>query len=203
MISREASIRLMRSAIGGCVEKSVQSPAAKNMCETSAAAGASTFEPPEADAMRASAPAMPSGLRVYCTAEASARNSLCRLTAALIRLPMKLPMKPITIMLSPIRVSTSGSAPLLLSRLERLLAAATRTSQQPSRPSTRIPCTIAISRTLSRMSPCRMWLNSWAITPCSSSRESCSAVPRVTPITALSSRVPAAKALIPLSWSSR
>jgi hypothetical protein len=35
--------------------------------------------------------AMPFGLRVNCTDAASARNSRCRLTAALIRLPQYVP----------------------------------------------------------------------------------------------------------------
>ena len=37
---------------------------------------------------------MPSGLRVNCTAEASARNSRCRETAALIMLPISEPIAP-------------------------------------------------------------------------------------------------------------
>ena len=51
-------------------------------------------------------------------------------------------------------------------------------------PMIRIPLSMPISRMFSRMSPLKMWLNSWAITPCSSSRERCSTQPRVTPITA-------------------
>ena len=66
-------------------------------------------------------------------------------------------------------------------------------------PSARMPCSMPISRRLSRMSPLRMWLNSWAMTPCSSSRVSCSAQPRVTPITASLGEKPAAKALMPCS----
>ena len=49
------------------------------------------------------------------------------------------------------------------------------------------------------MSPLRMWLNSWAMTPCSWSRVSCWALPRVTAITASLGEKPAAKALMPFS----
>ena len=52
-----------------------------------------------------------------------------------------------------------------------------------------------------RMSPFRMWLNSCAITPCSSARSSSSTQPRVTPITASSVVCPAANALMPSSSS--
>ena len=65
-----------------------------------------------------------------------------------------------------------------------------------------MPCRTPISRMLSRMSPLRMWLNSWAMTPCSSSRVSCSTQPRVTPTTASLGEKPAAKALMPCSSSS-
>ena len=40
---------------------------------------------------------MPAGFLVYCTALASARNSRCRLIAACISLPKKVPIHPITI----------------------------------------------------------------------------------------------------------
>ena len=53
------------------------------------------------------------------------------------------------------------------------------------------------------MSPLRMWLNSWAMTPWSSSRVRFWIQPRVTPMTASPGVYPAAKALIPSSCSSR
>ena len=53
------------------------------------------------------------------------------------------------------------------------------------------------------MSPLRMWLNSWAMTPWSSSRVRFWMQPRVTPMTASPGVYPAAKALIPSSCSSR
>ena len=56
-------------------------------------------------------------------------------------------------------------------------------------------------RMFSRMSPLRMWENSWAMTPCSSSRVSRVMQPRVTPITASLGERPAAKALIESSKS--
>ena len=48
------------------------------------------------------APPMPSGLRVNCTAEASAKNSRWRLTPARIQLPKKVPIKPTIISAMPI-----------------------------------------------------------------------------------------------------
>ncbi len=59
----------------------------------SAARGESSFEPKTAAPIRLSAPPMPSGLRVNCTAEASARYSRCRDAAALMRLPKNKPDK--------------------------------------------------------------------------------------------------------------
>jgi hypothetical protein len=58
---------------------------------------------------------MPSGLRVNWTADASARNSRCRLTEALSRLPKKVPRKPMIIRPTP----AASSAIALLSRLRR------------------------------------------------------------------------------------
>ena len=55
---------------------------------------------------------------------------------------------------------------------------------QPVRPITRMPKSTPMSRMLSRMSPFKMWLNSWAITPCSSSRDRRESVPLVTATTA-------------------
>ncbi len=46
------------------------------------------------------------------------------------------------------------------------------------------PNSTPISRRFRRMSPLKMWLNSCATTPCSSSRERRVSVPRVTAITA-------------------
>src|SRR5690606_18675598 len=63
-------------------------------------------------------------------------------------------------------------------------------------PSTMMPCRMPIRRIFSRMSPWRMWLNSWAMTPCSSSRDSVSMAPRVMPMTASPGAKPAAKALM-------
>ena len=52
------------------------------------------------------------------------------------------------------------------------------------------------------MSPLRMWLNSCATTPCSSSRFSSVAAPRVTAMAASAGELPAANALMPSSFSS-
>jgi len=86
--ARAPRMRRMRSASGGCVAKSEAMPLANRKWLNSAAAGAES-RLPAAPAIFSSAPAMPSGLRVYCTALASARYSRCRLTAAWIRRPKK------------------------------------------------------------------------------------------------------------------
>ena len=72
----------------------------------------------------------------------------------------------------------------------------------PKRETAVMPQTSAVRRKLSRMSPFRMWLNSCAITPCSSSRLSHSSAPRVTHTAADEGSVPAASALTPPSFSS-
>ena len=51
------------------------------------------------------------------------------------------------------------------------------------------------------MSPFKMWLNSWPMTPCNSSRESSFMQPRVTVMVASPGLWPAAKALMPSSSS--
>ena len=58
-----------------------------------------------------------------------------------------------------------------------------------------------INRMFKRISPCLMWLNSWATTPCNSSRGNRRMHPSVKPNTASSGRKPAAKALICISSS--
>jgi hypothetical protein len=68
----------------------------------SAALRLSNREPNTAAPIRFSAPAMPDGLRVNCTAEASARNSRCREMAALIMLPISEPTAPRMITARPI-----------------------------------------------------------------------------------------------------
>ena len=86
----------MRSANGGCVankaRNGVARPLPKNMWLASSARGVWSREPCTSPPIFFSAPAMPSGSRVNCTAEASARNSRCRETALLINCPKKTPM---------------------------------------------------------------------------------------------------------------
>ncbi len=91
---------------------------------------------------------------------------------------------------------TTAPAPLL-SRPPR----ATSIMKRPAIASIISPNSTLIRRMFSRMSPFRMWLNSWATTPCSSSRDSRVSVPRVTAITASLTLWPAAKALMPASSS--
>jgi len=69
----------------------------------------------------------------------------------------------------------------------------------PTMDTAKMPPSQPTSRMLSRMSRWNTWLNSCAITPCSSSRESSSMQPRVTPITASFSEFPAANALMEAS----
>ncbi len=78
---------------------------------------------------------------------------------------------------------------------------ARRTRNPPIEPMATMPASTPTMRMLSPMSPFRMWLNSWPITACSSSRVSRSSVPRVTAITEPDVLHPAAKALMPRSWS--
>ena len=92
------------------------------------------------------------------------------------RFPRNMPRKPSTIITRP--TSSKYIAPSLRLRLPPLKLAI-RSSSRPTRPNSKMPCRIPIIRRLSRMSPLRMWLNSWAITPCSWSRESCSTQPCV------------------------
>ncbi len=73
------------------------------------------FSPP----ITRNAPAMPSGFLVYCTADASARNSRCRETADWINRPKNVPMKPTAIMASPTSRMAPAPPPFLL-LLERL-----------------------------------------------------------------------------------
>ena len=85
----------MRSSSGGCVANSDPNhrltPLAKNMWLSVSARRLATSEPPGSALMVASAPAMPSALRVNCTDAASARNSRCREMAALMRRPKNSP----------------------------------------------------------------------------------------------------------------
>ena len=55
-----------------------------------------------------------------------------------------------------------------------------RMRNSPTEPTNTMPASTPIMRMFRRMSPFRMWLNSWPITPCSSSRLSVASVPRVT-----------------------
>ncbi len=85
--------------------------------------------------------------------------------------------------------------------LSRLLLLRAYSRMRPTVAMQKIPNKIPMSRMFSRMSPFRMWLNSWPMTPCSSSRESFVMQLRVT-VTAASLVVwPAAKALMPSSLS--
>ena len=107
-------MRRIRSLSGGWVANIALKPEVarpKNMWLACGAFGFLTAEPVTKPPIFLSAPAIPEGCRVNCTAEASARNSRCRLTAALIRLPKNVPAKPMTA--SPAPIARTGRAPLL------------------------------------------------------------------------------------------
>ena len=92
-------MRRIRSTSGGCVASSAENagtPALKNRWHASSACGLLIRDPCARPPIFLSAPPIPSGLRVNCTAEASARNSRCREMAALISRPKKTPAQPIT-----------------------------------------------------------------------------------------------------------
>ena len=194
----------MRSSIGGCVGKLHQrdTERAKNMCESCSLPRASTAVGARRARIESSAPAIDSGLRVNCTLAASARNSRCREMEALIASAAKLPGKPMNAT-SPPRSALIASG--LLSSLGTPLAcqAARYTSFSPCSLNQVSPARMPTSRRLSAMSPLRMWLNSWPMTPCSSSRDSCCTAPWVTMINAWWGVCPATRALIAVSRSSR
>ena len=144
---------------------------------------------------------MPSGLRVNCTEAASARNSRSRAIAALIASAASVPGKPMKASAAP-PSAASAPAPRSSGGLCRISSPTASTSASPRSRSQVRPPRIAASRTLSAMSPFRMWLYSWPITPWSSSRESCSASPAVAMITASPGESPATSALTPCSRSS-
>ncbi len=143
--------------------------------------------------IESSAPAMASGLRVNCTLAASARNSRSRDRAARIALAASVPGKPVkanaaprnTAIGFPVPVRESCTPPpasIRASSFSERIPAARKTRRSPCSPIQVSPDSRAAARRLRAMSPFRMWLNSWPITPCSSSRESFSTVPRVTRI---------------------
>ena len=86
--------------------------------------------------------------------------------------------------------------------LSRLLLLRVYSRMRPIVAMQKIPNKMPISRMFSRMSPFKMWLNSWPMTPCSSSRDSLVMQLRVTATAASLGVWPAAKALMPSSSSS-
>ncbi len=147
-----------------------------------------------------SAPAIPPGSRVNCTAEASARYSRCREMAACSILAKSTPTDPTNQTARPATTIAITTPPPFESREPRMK----RNDSSKIRPRTDSitrPKIHPINLMFSFMSPLRIWLNSCATTPCSSERVRRSKVPRVTPMTALLGSVPAAKAFIPCSSS--
>ena len=152
-----------------------------------------------------SAPASPSGLRVNCTAAASARNSRWRDTARLMRSASTMPMSPVMNSRNPSSIKAGGAPPpcrrasvprrAMDSRIEPLSKCmpASLTSMMPNRS--------PIRRILMSVSPFSRWLNSCAMTPCNCSRLSSSIAPRVTPMAASRGENPTANALMPASSS--
>ena len=167
----------MRSSSGGCVastpmKRFADAVAKKHMPGIGRVCAIHSREPISQPPIFCSAPERPAGLRVNCTDEASARNSRWRLTAAWIKRPKKTPM----LADDQQRNSDESAADFC-----RGCAAAARMQQNPPDVARqRIPKIIPMSRMLSLMSPLRMWLNSWPMTPCNSSRDKISMQPRVT-----------------------
>ncbi len=193
---------LIRASMGGWLaNQREESPSAKRRWAASGAKALSSFEP--ACAMRASAPARPSGLRVNCTAAASARNSRWRDTAARMSRPKKAPTAPAAQTTRP--AARMAPPALRLERKldrERLESPVSCTRNRPTAASAVMPPMSERSSRLRRASPFRTCESSWATTPCSSSRVSRSSAPRVTATTARSGEKPAAKALMPGSRGS-
>ena len=81
------------------LERKPPTPSAKKRCEASSASGVESREP--CFPIFASARARPPGLRVNCTAAASARNSRWRETASRMSRPKKAPIDPATRSESP------------------------------------------------------------------------------------------------------
>ena len=189
----------MRSRSGGWVANAEDRPEVKNRWPASVAWAAcillSLIEP-----ILMSASPMLDGSRVYCTALASARYSRWRFTAAWTSRANSVPTAPM--MSSP--KPSAAIAAALLSLLSRRRGAQNIHSSRsrPSTVSTEMPKTQPMMRVFTLMSPLAMWLNSWAITPCSSRRVKWSSAPLVTPMAALSAVQPAANALMPGSLSS-
>ena len=209
MPSKLGSRNLIRSSSGGWVANNEDSDGTaepKNMWLVSSASGLRIEAPWDRPPIFFSAPAIPSGFRVNWTAEASARNSLCRLTALLMSRPKKTPMYPIAYRATPRKKNARAELSFLSSSFrERAVGPywVMRMRIWPISASRRMPWRSPTSLRSSRMSPLRTWLNSWAITPWSWSRLRWSIAPLVTPITASPGVWPAAKALIPASSSSR
>ena len=187
----------MRSSTGGCVERRREpSPFAKSRWAASGVCAAPRRDP--CAAILESAPARPPGLRVNCTAAASARYSRSRETARRMSRAKKAPTDPAAKSTSP-AARTTPPPP----RLEPIRTRPEpRRSVRPTSARTVSPPTAAMSCRLSRASAFSTCESSWAITPCSSSRESASSAPRVTATTARSDANPAANAFTPGSSSS-
>ena len=115
--SKFGSILWIRLSRGGCVANSwwLKLPNAqpKNIWLISSACAFLILEVSGRPPIFFSAPAIPSGSRVNCTAEASARYSRCLDTALLINLPKKSPIEPITIRPTPTaRITKTNPPPL-------------------------------------------------------------------------------------------
>ena len=132
------------------------------------------------------------GLRVNCTADASARCSRRRETAACSRRPA-----------TQADAARDENAERDELDARRALAAAALFMKRRARSvMTHRPKIHAVRRMLIFMSPLRMWLNSWPITACNWSRSNASSAPCVTATAASSGEWPAANALMPGSSGS-
>ena len=161
------SMRSMRSSIGGWVAKALHKRCLtwpKNRCDISSARAVSTKVPALWPPMILSASPIPSGFRVNCTAEASARYSFCLEMADLISPAIRPPNRPIRYSPRPMASTAPRPSSFLLLRYRRRCDAL-RSKMLPTSPIKVMPLSIAARRMLSRMSPFRMWLNSCPMTP--------------------------------------
>ena len=143
------------------------------------------------------------GLRVNCTASASASRSCWRQAAACSNEAKKRPTPPAVIITMP--SSTAGNEPPGFWRQTpwTMPSGSGKASECPVAYTPFKPSIHAIMRVLVAMSPLRMWLNSWATSACNCSRSRRSTAPRVTSTDARSGWYPAAIALMESSRESR
>ncbi len=164
----------MRSSSGGCVSKKLNvlaaSPSPKLQMTRLLRRGLDSRD--SNFPIFHNAPAMPSGLRVYCTADRvgqeltlPAHRSLDEVAKEHADVADDVDGQPDEKdrhceRHSVLAIPVIGAPPIVHADVAKM-----RMTKADERATHRMPLSNPISRTLSFMSPCRMWLNSWAITP--------------------------------------